>query len=119
MLMDDDVLCMVLMTYICMVVFREERQKFETEKNAKQEELNKMRGDVSPCYLPTYLTTCLHTYTHQATYLPRQQLDGARRDFKDKEVLLDKTNKELVDARTKITALMIVQEGRQVGRQVV
>ena len=44
------------------------------------------------------------------------QLDDRTREFKDKTSLLDKATKELVDARTKITALMIVQEGRPVSR---
>ena len=40
------------------------------------------------------------------------QLEGKTREFEEKKNLLDTANKELTDARTKITALMIVQEGR-------
>lgn len=42
---------------------------------------------------------------------PTIQLDDKTREFEDKKQLLDTANKELADARTKITALMIVQEG--------
>jgi len=38
-------------------------------------------------------------------------VEGKTKEVTDKSTMLDTANKELNDARTKITALMIVQEG--------
>lgn len=52
-----------------------------------------------------------------------KEASSKAKEAEDHKKSLDKTNKELQDARTKITALMIVQEGeghrrRQRGRSV-
>lgn len=43
------------------------------------------------------------------------QLNDKTNQLNDRNNQLDKATKELQDARTKITALMIVQEGGSVG----
>ncbi len=53
----------------------------------------------------------MHDHNHNHHHHQRPQVEGKTKEVTDKSTMLDTTNKELNDARTKITALMIVQEG--------